>query len=123
MVKKVNAISKKADYNAKINDIEVKIINLDATIDLMMLEIIYQTLVLLPEAEYDTEVVNLEKKLDHDHSNNNITNQKFKNLAAKNFKARLRQANLLTKAKIADFVQKTDFGNKVKNFNKKIYFK
>ena len=37
-----------------------------------------------------------------------------------NFAARLKQANLTSTNDISDFVKKTDFGEKIKNYNKRI---
>ena len=39
---------------------------------------------------------------------------------AENLAARLKQANLATKADIHDFVEKTVFDNKLKNLNKNV---
>ena len=59
----------------------------------------------------------MEKKiLDHDHSKY-ITTQEFKKLTVENFTARISQAKLATKANIDDFVEKTDFDNKLKKLS------
>ena len=55
--------------------------------------------------------------IDHDHDKY-ITTQEFNKLTSENFTARLKQANLATKAEIADFVKKTDFDDELKNINK-----
>ena len=73
---------------------------------------------LVKKSDYDTKISETEKKLaDHDHNNKYITTQEFNKLTAGNFAARLNQANLATKADIADFVEKTDFHDKLKNLN------
>ena len=59
---------------------------------------------------------------DHDLSSKYITTQEFYKLTSKYFASRLAQANLARENDIADFVQKTDFDDKLKN-NKKNYFK
>ena len=41
-------------------------------------------------------------------------------ITAENFPARLAQANLATKSDIVNFVDKTDFDDKLKNLNKKV---
>ena len=41
-------------------------------------------------------------------------------ITAENFPARLPQANLATKSDIVNFVDKTDFDDKLKNLNKKV---
>ena len=52
-----------------------------------------------------------------------ITTKEFNTLKAGNFIARLTQANLASKTDIANFVKKTEFDDKLKNLNKKSYFK
>ena len=47
----------------------------------------------------------LKKNSDHDHSNKDITKQEL-NMLAVDFAARLKQANLATKADIDHFVEK-----------------
>ena len=51
------------------------------------------------------------KSTDHDLSNKYISTQK---LTAENFPAGSKQANLAIKADIDDFVEKTDFDDKLK---------
>ena len=61
-----------------------------------------------------------EKKVaDHNHRNRYITIQEFK-LTSENTAARLAKANLASKNDIADFIKRTDFGDKLKNLNKKL---
>ena len=52
--------------------------------------------------------------------NISITIQEFNKLTSENFEVRLAQANLATKADIDDFVEQTDFNDKLKNLNKKV---
>ena len=64
---------------------------------------------LVKKTDYDAKILDIEKKVtDHGHDEN-ITPSEFNNLTAKNFTARLAQANLVTK---------TDFDDKLKSFNK-----
>ena len=48
-----------------------------------------------------------------------ITTPEFKKLTSENFAARLKQANLASNSDIVNFVNKTDFDDKLKNLNKK----
>ena len=65
---------------------------------------------LVKKTDYDARISDIEKKVsDHDHGKY-ITTSEFNSLTAKNFTARLAQANLVTK---------TDFDAKVKSLNKK----
>ena len=49
-----------------------------------------------------------------------ITTPKFSKLAVENFTARLKQANVATKADIADFLKRKDFVDKLKKINKRV---
>ena len=59
------------------------------------------------------------KILDHDHSKY-ITTQDFNKLTAENFTARLKQANIVAKVDIADFIEKADFDDKLRYFLKQL---
>ena len=70
---------------------------------------------------YDTKISEIEKKtVDRDHNNKYITTQEFKRLTAQNFATRLNEANLATIADIDNFVEKTDFDDKLKNLYKRL---
>ena len=78
---------------------------------------------LVKKTYYDLKISEIEKKkknTDHDHSNTYITTKEFNKLTAENLPARLKHANLVTKVDINDFVDKTDFDDKLKNSNKVI---
>ena len=61
----------------------------------------------------------MENKInDHDHAKC-ITTQVLNRLTSDNFTAKLAQTNLASKNGIANFVEKTDFDNKLKKLNKK----
>ena len=60
------------------------------------------------------------KNTDHVYSNKYITTFEFNKLTSEKFASRVAQANLASKNDIATFVKKTDFGDKLKNLNKKI---
>ena len=68
----------------------------------------------------NTNINETEKEItDHDHDKY-ITTPEFNWLRAKTYAARLKQANLATKSDIANYVNKTDFDEKLKDLNKKI---
>ena len=62
----------------------------------------------------------LKKNTNHDHDKH-ITTLEFNKLTTENLAARLAQANLANESDIANFVKKTDFDEKLKNFNKKLH--
>ena len=66
---------------------------------------------LVKKADYDTNVTEIENKLNNCNHAKYIDTQEFNKLAADVFNARLSQANLITK---------TDFDAKLLNLNKKI---
>ena len=65
---------------------------------------------LVKKTDYDTNVTEIEKKLDHNHDKY-ITTTEFNKLATDAYNIRIVQANL---------VKKTDFDNKLSNLNRKI---
>ena len=68
-------------------------------------------LALLKKTDYDTKVTEIENKFNNHNHDKHIDTQEFNKLAADVFNARLKQAN---------FVTKTDFGDKLSNLNRKI---
>ena len=74
----------------------------------------------LKKTYYNTKINETENKINnHDHAKY-ITTQKFNKLKSDNFTARLAQGNLASKNDIANFVEKTDFDDKLKNLHKKV---
>ena len=76
----------------------------------------------MSKTDYDTKIVETEKKTDQDcdHSNKYTTTEEFNNFIANKFEAKLKQVNLVTKAEIFDFGKKKDFDDKLKNINRKL---
>ena len=63
----------------------------------------------------DTKSSKIEKKIpDHNHDKY-INTPEFNKLMAETFAERLAQGKLATKAEIDDFIQNTDFDDKLKN--------
>ena len=70
---------------------------------------------LVQKTYYYTKINEIEKKItDHNHYKF-VTTPEFSKLTSENFAARLKQASLASKSDIANFVNKTDFDNQVKN--------
>ena len=104
LVKKVNVkniinLATTAALNAKINEAKDKIHN-------------------ITNLATTSALTTVENKI-RDHSKY-ITNPTFNKLTAEHFTARLKQANLVTKDGITDFVKKRDFDNKLKNLNERV---
>ena len=77
---------------------------------------------LVKKTDYNTKINKIEKKIiDHNHDKYSTTPD-FNELTAEKLAARLAQGNLAVKrSDIANFVNKTDFDEKLKNLNKKVY--
>ena len=108
---------KKTDYNAKITEIEGKILSISG---------LPITTVLTTVENKITNVSHLVKKqkkfkktTGHKHEKY-IATPEFNKLTAENFAPRLAEANLTTISDIANFVNKTDFDEKLNNLNKKV---
>ena len=70
---------------------------------------------LVKKTDYNAKINDIEKKItDHNHDKY-ITTPEFNKLMSENFAARLKQAYLASKSDIANFVNKTDFDNKLKD--------
>ena len=140
-----NEVVKKTEYNAKIKNIEDKIpditnlatkTTLNAKINEVKGEIpsitnLATTAALnakinevkgkipsITNLASTTALTAVENKIP-DHSKY-ITISEINKLTARNFTARLKQANLTTKVDIVDFVKETDFDDKPKNLDKKV---
>ena len=76
---------------------------------------------LVKKTDCDTKIGEIENKIvDHDHDNKNITTPEFSKFTAENFATRLTQKKLAIKAGIDDFVEKTNFDDKLRKLNKKV---
>ena len=110
-----------AALNAKINEVKGKIPNATNLASPTALTVVENELPkvskLVKKTDYNTKINEIKKKIiDHDHDKY-ITIPEFNKLTAERFAARLAQAN---KSDIANFIEKTDFDNKLKSSNKKV---
>ena len=65
---------------------------------------------LVKKTDYEAKISKIEKKrLERCHNNKYVTTQQFNRLTAKSFTTRLKEANLVTKTDIFDFVRKDKF--------------
>ena len=70
---------------------------------------------LVKETDYNTKIIETEKKItDHNHDKY-ITTPEFNRFTAEIFALRLKRVNLASKSDIANFVNKIDFDNKLKH--------
>ena len=67
------------------------------------------------KTDYNTKINETEKKITDHHDDKYITTPEFNKLTSENFSARLKQVNLASKNDIANFVNKTDSNNKLKD--------
>ena len=117
---------KKTYCNAKSTETESKIPSiggLATTTAFMALENkILDVSNLVKKTDYNTKINKIEKKInDHNHDRYSTTPD-FNKLTAEKRAAKLAQANLAVKrSDAANFVNKTDFDEKLKNINKKVH--
>ena len=117
---------KKTYCNAKSTEAESKIPSiggLATTTAFMALENkILDVSNLVKKTDYNTKINKIEKKInDHNHDRYSTTPD-FNKLTAEKRAAKLAQANLAVKrSDAANFVNKTDFDEKLKNINKKVH--
>ena len=74
---------------------------------------------LVKKTDCNTKINEIENKVNYHDHDKYITTHEFNKLTLGNFAARLKQEKVASKNAIADFVKKTDFDNKLINFNKK----
>ena len=110
----ITNLATKTNTNAKINEVKGEIPSITNQLQQQLL------LLLKIKTDYNTKINEIGKKItDLEHSNKYITTPEFNKLTPENFPARLTQANLASKSYIANFVNKTDFDNQVKNITSK----
>ena len=97
----ISHLAKKTDLNAKITEIEGKILSINGLATNSALTVVENKTPhvssLVKKTDYNTKISEIENKVnDHDH-NKYITTPEFNTLAARVFNARFAQANLVTK--------------------------
>ena len=112
-ISSITNLDTNASLNAKINEVQVEIpniTNLTTTSALIVVKNKKNSASnSVNKTDYNTNITEIEKKIiDHNH-NKCITTPEFNKLTAKNFTARLKQANLAIKNDIASFVKKDRF--------------
>ena len=73
---------------------------------------------LVKKADYNTKIEEIEKKIHNDDKD--ITTKEFDKFTEENFGVRLKQAKLVTKSDIANFVKEKYFDEKLININRKV---
>ena len=85
----------------------------------MLLLLVLLLLLKIKKTYYNTKINKIEKKTtDHNHDKY-ITTPEFYKFTAEIFDLRLKQANLASQSDIANFVNKADFNNKLKDVTSK----
>ena len=115
----ITNLTTKTTLNAKIIEVKYEIpgiTNLATKMLVMLLKVKY--LVLVTQftnlvTDYNAKINEIKNKItDHNHDKY-ITTPEFGKLISENFAARLKQANLASQSDVTNFVNKTDFGNKL----------
>ena len=115
----ITNLATNASLNAKIKEVKggiPNITNLATTSALTAVENkITSVSNLVKKTDYNININEIKKKItDHNHDKY-ITSPEFNKIMAETFHLRLKRAHLASKSNIADFVNKTDFDNQVKN--------
>ena len=110
-----NSLVKKPNLNSKVSEIESKIPSITGLATNSAMTAVENKIPdvnsLVEKTDYDAKILVIAKKVaDHDHDEY-ITTSEFNNLTTENFKVRLAQTNLVTRA---------DFDEKLKSLNKKL---
>ena len=113
-----------ASLNAKINEVKGEIpsiTNLATKASLNAVENKIPSVTnLVKKLTITRKLMKLKRKItDHNHDKY-ITTPEFNKLTSEYFAVRLKQANSTSKSYIVNFVNKTNFDNRLKNLNKKI---
>ena len=115
----VTILATKSILNAKINEVKeeiTKITNLAPTGSYTAVgNEIPSVNNFVKETDYNTKINEVEKKFTDHNNDKHTTTPELNKLRAENFAARLKPAYLACKSDIANFVNKTDFHNEVKN--------
>ena len=114
-----NDVVKKDGYNAKMKNIEDKIRNITNLATNSAVTAVENKILsvsnLVKKTEYNTKINEIEKKTtDHNHDKY-FTTSEFNRFTAEMFDLWLKRAKLASKNDIANSVNKTDFGNKLKD--------
>ena len=103
----MHLLKKKQDYSSKITDVE----NSPSTTVENKIPNVSGLVKKKKKIDYNTKINEIESKItDHNHDKY-ITTREFNKLTTENFKARLKQADLITK---------TEFDTKLQNISKRI---
>ena len=113
----ITNLATKTTLNTKIKEVKVKYLVLLTQLLkllLMPMKIKYLVLVIqLKKTDYNTKVNEIEKKITDHYHDKYITTPEFNKFTAEIFDLRLKHANLASKGVIDNFINKTDFDNKL----------
>ena len=115
----ITNLATKTTLNAKINEVKAEISHVTNLATTSACTVIENKILgvsnLVKKTDYNTKINGIEKKItDHNHDEYIITPE-FNNFMAEIFDLRLKRGNLESKIAIANFVNKTDFNNKLKD--------
>ena len=117
----ITNLATKRTLNAKINEVKGGMLRITNLATKNAFNAVENNSNLVIKTDYNAKINEIEKKsTHHDHSIKYITTPELIKTTSENFAARLKQANLASKSGIDNFVNKTDFDNKLSGFNKEI---
>ena len=115
-ISSITNLATNPSISAKINEFKGEIPNITTTAVTTVENKIPNVSNLVKKTDYNTKISKIENKIATDHNHDKyITAQEFNKVTSESFTVRLKQANLASKNDIANFVNKTDFDNKLKD--------
>ena len=124
MIPDTSGLVRKIDCNAKIAEIEGRILKISGVATTTALTTVENKIRdvsnLVKRTDYNTKINKFEKKITDHIDDKHITTSEVIKLTKEIFAARLAQTKLATKSDIASFVNKTDFDEKLIDLNKKV---
>ena len=124
MIPDTSGIVRKTDQNAKIAEIEGRILRISGVATTAPLTTVENKIRdvsnLVKRTDYNTKINKFEKKITDHIDDKHITTLEIIKLTKQIFAARLARTKLATKSDIVNFVNKTDFHEKLIDLNKKV---
>ena len=115
----ITNVAIETSLNHKINEVEGEISNITNVGTASALAFaenkIHSVSNLVKKTDYNTKINETEKKITDHNDDKCIATSDFSKVTAKMFDLRLKRANLARKSDFANFVNKTDFDNKLKD--------
>ena len=109
-IPEISGLVKKTDFNTKVTEVEGKILSITGLATNSVLTAVENKIPdvngLVKKTNYNTKISEIENKVSHHNHDKYIITPEFNRLTTENFKARLAQANLITKTDLDTELEK-----------------